>query len=213
MSLNLYFLRHGQTSSSRDNVFCGSGLNPDLTPEGAQMAQQFADFYGDLSWQAIYASSLQRAQQTAQPISAKTGLEIQTRDDLREIAYGAWEGKTVAQVDAQYHDAHIKWTADPAWNAPTNGETAIVIARRGLQVVEEIRERFGDGNVLLVSHKATIRIVLCALLGIDVGRYRFRMGCPTGSISVVEFGQHGPLMKTLANREHLDKRLRELPGT
>ena len=213
MSLNLTFLRHGQTGSSRDNVFCGSGLNPDLTPEGAQMARQFADFYGDLSWQAIYASSLARAQQTAQPISEKTGLEIQTRDGLREIAYGAWEGQTVAQVDAQYHDEHIKWTADPAWNAPTNGETAIVIARRGLQVVEEIREKYGDGNVLIVSHKATIRIILCALLGIDVGRYRFRLACPVGSISAVDFDEHGPLMKTLANREHLDKRLRELPGT
>ena len=213
MSLNLYFLRHGQTSSSRDNVFCGSGLNPDLTSEGAQMAQQFADFYGDTKWQAIYASSLKRAQQTATPISEKTGLEIQTRDDLKEIAYGAWEGQTVAQVDANFHDDHIKWTADPAWNAPTGGETAIVIARRGLQVIEEIRENIGDGNVLIVSHKATIRILLCSLLGIDVGRYRFRMGCPVGSISVVAFDEHGPLMKTLANREHLDRRLRELPGT
>lgn len=213
MSLNLYFLRHGQTSSSRDNVFCGSGLNPDLTPEGTQMAQQFADFYGDLSWQAVYASSLVRAQQTAAPISEKVGLEVRTRDDLKEIAYGAWEGKTVAQVDEAFHDAHIEWTADPAWNAPTGGETAIVIARRGLQVVEEIRADVGDGNVLIVSHKATIRILLCALLGIDVGRYRFRMGCPVGSISIIAFDEHGPLMKTLANREHLDKHLRELPGT
>ena len=213
MSLRLTFLRHGQTASSRDNVFCGSGLNPDLTLEGAQMAAQFADAFADVPWRAIYASSLQRAQQTAAPISARTGIEVQTRDDLREIAYGAWEGQTVAQVDAKYHDAHIRWTADPAWNAPTNGETAIVIARRGLQVVEEIRETFSDGNVLIVSHKATIRIVLCALLGIDVGRYRFRMGCPVGSVSVVEFGAHGPLLETLANREHLDKCLRELPGT
>ena len=213
MSLKLYFLRHGQTSSSRDNVFCGSGLNPDLTDEGAQMAQQFADFYADLGWQAIYASSLTRAQQTAAPISEKLGLDVCIRDDLKEIAYGAWEGKTVAQVDEQFHDDHIKWTADPAWNAPTGGETAIVIARRGLQVVEEIRENIGDGNVLIVSHKATIRIILCALLGVDVGRYRFRLSCPVGSISVIEFGEHGPLMQTLANREHLDRRLRELPGT
>ena len=213
MSLKLYFLRHGQTSSSRDNVFCGSGLDPDLTPEGAQMAAQFADAFGAMSWQAIYASSLKRAQQTAAPISEKTGLEVQTRDDLREIAYGDWEGKTVAEVDAQFHDAHIRWTADPAWNAPTGGETAIVIARRGLQVVEEIRESINDGNVLIVSHKATIRIILCSLLGIDVGRYRFRLGCPVGSVSIVEFGKNGPLLETLANREHLDKHLRELPGT
>lgn len=213
MSLKLYFLRHGQTSSSRDNVFCGSGLNPDLTPEGAQMAQQFADFHAATPWQAIYASPLKRALQTADPIRQKTALEVQVRDDLKEIAYGAWEGKTVAQVDAQFHDDHLRWTADPAWNAPTGGETAIVIARRGLQVVEEIRANISDGDVLIVSHKATIRIILCSLLGVDVGRYRFRLGCPVGSVSVVEFGENGPLLRTLANREHLSKDLRELPGT
>lgn len=213
MSLKLYFLRHGQTGSSRDNVFCGSGLNPDLTTEGEQMAQQFADFYGDMKWQAIYASPLHRALQTAAPMSRETGLEVQKRDELKEIAYGAWEGETVAQISEEYHDDHIRWTADPAWNAPTGGETAIVIARRGLQVVEEIRETYSDGDVLIVSHKATIRIILCALLGIDVGRYRFRLACPVGSISIVEFGDAGPLMRTLANREHLDRHLRELPGT
>ena len=213
MSLRLYFLRHGQTASSRDNVFCGSGLNPDLTPEGAQMARAFADAFGQMPWQAVYCSPLQRARQTAEPICQKLNLEPQIRDDLKEIAYGAWEGKTVAQVSREFHDEHLKWTADPAWNAPTGGETAIVIARRGLQVVEEIRENTSDGNVLVVSHKATIRIILCALLGIDVGRYRFRMGCPVGSVSVIEFGERGPLLETLANREHLDEHLRELPGT
>ena len=45
LSLTLYFLRHGQTSCSRDNVFCGSGLDPELTAEGQAMAESFADSY------------------------------------------------------------------------------------------------------------------------------------------------------------------------
>jgi broad specificity phosphatase PhoE len=80
-------------------------------------------------------------------------------------------------------------------------------------VVEEIKERYTDGNVLIVSHKATIRITLCSLLGIDVGRFRFRLGCPVGSVSVVEFGSHGPLLKVLSDRTHQSERLRNLPGT
>lgn len=213
MSLTLYFLRHGQTAQSRENAFCGSGLDPQLTPEGQDMARSFADAYHSTAWSAIYCSPLQRAVATATPISERAGVPLQLRPELVEIGYGAWEGKNVATVSRDFHDDFLRWTADPAWNAPTNGEAAIAIERRGLQLVEEIQSRFSDGHVLLVSHKATIRIVLCALLGIDVGRFRFRLGCPVGSLSIVEFSNHGPLLQTLANRSHLDERLRSLPGT
>ena len=88
-----------------------------------------------------------------------------------------------------------------------------MVARRGLQVIEEIKHGFSEGRVLVVSHKATIRIILCSLLGIDVGRFRYRLGCPVGSVSVVEFSLEGPLLHSLADRTHLSEALRGLPGT
>lgn len=213
MSLTLYFLRHGQTASSRANDFCGSGMDPGLTEDGASMAQAFANAYKSTSWQTVYCSPLQRALDTARPLCEALGLPIEERDGLKEIGYGAWEGKSVEDVSRDHHDDYLRWTADPAWNAPTGGEPAIAIAGRALGVVKEITGRFSEGNVLVVSHKATIRIVLCSLLGIDVGRFRFRIGCPVASVSVVEFGAHGPLLQSLADRSHFDERLRSLPGT
>jgi broad specificity phosphatase PhoE len=213
MSLKIFFMRHGQTSFSRDNAFCGSGLDPELTEDGMAMARSFAEAYRDTPWQAIYCSPLQRAHQTARPLCEMLGLEPQVRDGLKEIGYGQWEGKSAEEIARDFHDDHIRWSADPAWNAPTGGEPGIAIAHRALQVVEEIKARHHNGNVLVVSHKATIRIVLCSLLGIDVGRFRFRLGCPVGSVSVVEFGAHGPLLHALADRAHQDERLRGLPGT
>ena len=138
---------------------------------------------------------------------------MQIREDLNEIAYGKWEGLTKEKVEREYHDDYITWLADPAWHPPTDGERAVVIARRGLNVVEEIKSRFADGNILIVSHKATIRIILCSLLGIDVGRFRYRLVCPVGSVSVVEFTLQGPLLSALADRSHLSEELRSLPGT
>jgi broad specificity phosphatase PhoE len=213
VSLTLHFLRHGQTPASKEDMFCGSGLDPELTEDGARMAQAFADAYRALPWRAVYASPLRRTVATARPLCEACGLELDLRDDLKEIGYGAWEGKTKDEVDREFHDDYIKWLADPAWHAPTNGEGAVVIARRALQTVEEIASRFDDGNVLVVSHKATIRIMLCALLGIDVGRFRYRLLCPVGSVSVVEMTHQGPLLRALAERSHLDARLRALPGT
>src|SRR6185312_102996 len=138
---------------------------------------------------------------------------MELRDGLKEIAYGAWEGKSVETVSQEFHDDYIRWSADPAWHAPTGGEPAVAIARRSLQVIEEIKQRYPTGNVLIVSHKATIRIMLCGLLGIDVGRFRYRLACPVGSRSVVEFSSEGPLLLSLADRSHLSESLRSLPGT
>jgi len=92
------------------------------------------------------------------------------------------------------------------------GERGVDIARRSEAVIHEIGENYQIGNVLVVSHKATIRIILCNLLGIDVGRFRDRIAMPVGGVSVVELGVHGPLMHALADRSYLEENLRSVPG-
>ena len=213
MNLTIHLLRHGQTALSREDVFCGSGLDPELTREGLEMANAFAAAYRAKPLRAIYSSGLRRSITTAQPLCDALGLPMQVRADLNEISYGKWEGSSKADVDKQYHDDYISWLADPAWHAPTGGESAIALARRSLGVIDEIKQEFADGDVLIVSHKATIRIILCSLLGIDVGRFRYRLACPVGSVSVIEFSSSGPLLHTLADRSHLSEALRSLPGT
>lgn len=212
MSLTLYFLRHGQTEYSRNNFFCGA-IDPELTPDGLEMAQAFAVAYSSTPWMAIFSSPMRRTIATAKPLSEAIGMQPEVRDGLKEINYGKWEGKTPETVNLEFHDDYIRWLADPAWYAPTGGEMAVAIASRATQVIEEIKQRYSSGNVLIVAHKATIRIMLCTLLGIDVGRFRYRLGCPVGSVSIVEFGSQGPLLKALADRLHLDQRLRDLPGS
>lgn len=177
------------------------------------MAEEFAASYRELKWRAIYSSPLDRAITTATPLAAAVGLPIERRDELAELDYGAWDGMTANEVAGKFRIEHERWTADPAWNPPTGGETAVQLAQRMTRAVEEIDATHDDGNVLVVSHKASIRVALCALLGVDVGRFRYRFGCPVGSVSIVEFGDHGPLAAAVADRSHLDPALRELEGT
>ena len=177
------------------------------------MAHAFAEAYRAESWTAIYSSPLTRAASTATPLATAVKLPVRTRAGLAEIDYGAWDGLTVEHVDREWHDEYERWSADPAWNPPTGGETAIALAQRMTHVIEEITDAHMDGNVLVVSHKASIRVLLCALLGVDVGRFRYRFGCPVGSVTIVEFGAHGPLAAAVADRSHLDSRLRALEGT
>lgn len=213
MTLRLHLLRHGQTNASRGNLFCGRRLNPALTDEGLAMADSFAAAYQTISWTAIYSSPLTRAVTTATPLANAVGLSVQTRDGFAEIDYGEWDGLSASQVSEKFHVEYERWTADPAWNPPTGGETAVALAQRVTRELEEIAKRHADGNVLIVAHKATIRVAICALLGVDVGRFRYRFDCPVGSVTIIEFREHGPFAFAIADRSHLDARQRALEGT
>ncbi|MBE9167475.1 histidine phosphatase family protein [Pleurocapsales cyanobacterium LEGE 06147] len=212
MSLKVYFLRHGETTSSQTGTYCGA-LDINLTPEGHQMAKDFAQAYQSLPWTAIYTSPLRRTVDTAKPLCQAVGIEMQSRDGLKEITYGKWEGKTPEEINHEFHDEYVRWLADPGWNSPTGGEKGVDIARRSSLVLEEIEQTHSTGNVLVVSHKATIRIMLCSLLGIDVGRFRDRIGMPVASVTIVEMAERGPLLHVMGDRSHLSEQLRQRVGT
>lgn len=212
MSLTIYFLRHGETTSSQTGTYCGI-LDIDLTPEGNQMAEDFANAYKSIPWTAVFCSPLKRTMQTAKPLCDSLGIKLEVREGIKEITYGQWEGKTPEEVNSQYHDEYVRWLADPGWNSPTGGEKGVDISRRSSEVLEEIEQTYSDGNILVVSHKATIRIMICYLLGIDVGRYRDRIGMPVAAVSIVKMAEHGPLLEIMGDRSHLREELRIRYGT
>ena len=171
--LRLHLLRHGQTDASRGNLFCGRRLDPALTAEGREMAASFAAAYRARTWAAIYSSPLSRAVTTAHPLADALELPVQTRDGFAEIDYGEWDGMSDREVAARFPIEYARWTADPAWNPPNGGETAVALAQRVTRELETIEHTHHDGgNVLIVAHKATIRVAICTLLGVDVGRLR-----------------------------------------
>lgn len=212
MSVSLYLLRHGETEASFRGGYCGR-LDPDLTPVGHHMAEDFAKAYRAHPFQAVYVSPMLRTRMTAQPLCAATGREMRLRDGLRELDFGDWEGKTPEQVNRDHAADYLRWMADAGWNSPTGGERGIDVARRALEVLDEIQREHTSGDVLVISHKATIRILLCALLGIDVGGYRDRVGISVASLAVVEFHDNGPRLARLGDRSHLRQELRSRPGT
>jgi probable phosphoglycerate mutase len=212
MTLKLYLLRHGETEASFTGGYCGL-TDVELTSVGHQMAEDFGAAYQQHPWQAIYCSPLKRTRDTAAPLCRLSGREPLLREGLRELEYGKWEGKSVDEVVRDHAKDYERWLADAGWNSPTGGERGIDVARRALDVLDEIQDTHGEGDVLVVSHKATIRILICALLGIDVGGYRDRVGIPVASLAVVEFHGNGPRLARLGDRSHLREELRNRPGT
>jgi broad specificity phosphatase PhoE len=212
MTLSLYLLRHGETASSATGGYCGI-TDIDLTPEGYEMANDFAEAFQHHPFKGIYASPLKRTRMTAGPIAERLGILPEFRPGLRETEFGAWEGMSAEDVKRTYPDDYLRWTTDAGWNRPTQGERGIDVARRALDVLDEIQQTHRSGDVLIVSHKATIRILICAVLGIDIGGYRDRIGISVASLSIINFELHGPRLEQLGDRSHLRPELRARTGT
>lgn len=210
--LELYLIRHGQTDFSRENRFCGA-IDPPLNDVGLQMADAFGAAYAERPWTAIYCSPSTRTQQTAAALASRVGMQVQVEPGLREISYGAWESLRHEEVQASFPDAYAYWAADTASRGTPGGETAFQVAARAAPLIEHIRREHPDGRVLLVSHKATIRILTCALLGMDVRLFRDRIGQPVAAVTRFELRKSGPLLTMLGDTSHLPAHLREAEGT
>jgi probable phosphoglycerate mutase len=192
----IHFIRHGDTEASGDGVFCGE-LDIPLAPSGVAQAAALAEHVGKWKIDAVYVSPKLRARLTAQPTCHALGLDATLEEGLREIGYGLWEGRHESEIRASEPDAFAHWTGDPGTRSPPGGESGYTIAARAMPIVAGIAERYPAGEVLVFSHKATIRIITCALLGIPMPQFRDRIACPTASITTFTFGKRGPLLTRL----------------
>jgi alpha-ribazole phosphatase len=210
--LELFLIRHGQTDFSRENRFCGS-IDPPLNEVGLRMADAFGAHYGKRKWDAIYASPRLRTRQTADALAHRIQRDVLVDTGLAEIAYGDWEGLRHEDVQEQWPEAYAYWASDPASRGTPGGETAFQVAARAAPVIERVKREHPVGRVLLVSHKATIRILTCALLGMDVRLFRDRIAQPVAAVTRFEVRKTGPILTLLGDVSHLPPELRELEGT
>ena len=210
--LSLHFVRHGQTDFSKRNCFCGQ-IDPPLNSTGEAMAAAFAQKWGAAKWAGIVASPLLRTRQTAAATATLAGLTVETDPGLIEIGYGSWEGRSEEEVEKTENEAFHAWARNPGFSSPPGGESAYAIAARALAAVGRIHDKYVDGNILVVSHKATLRVLVCALLGLDVNLFRARVNMPVASLTIIDFKKVGPMLRLLGDTSHLPPELAASEGT
>jgi broad specificity phosphatase PhoE len=184
--MRMLLVRHGATDLTAENRFSGA-VGVDLSDEGRGQVARLAERLADHPLSAIYASPLSRAMETAAILAGPHQLPLVQRDGLREISHGRWEGLTREEVERRYPDEYHTWETDPFTFAPEGGESGVAVLARALPVVREIVVAHPDQTVLVVSHKATLRLVLSSLLGFDARGYRDRLDQAPACLNVLEF--------------------------
>jgi broad specificity phosphatase PhoE len=186
MATRLLLVRHGATTLSAEDRFAGATDIP-LSDDGRSQAAALAERLRDDPVKAIYCSPMRRTLETASIIAEPHGLTPVSRPALREIDHGHWEGLTRHEVESRFKDEYARWEEDPFSTAPAGGECGVDVMARALPVVRSIVEAHHDQQVLVVSHKATIRLIISSLLGFDARGYRDRLDQAPACLNVLDF--------------------------
>jgi len=194
----VFMVRHGATVLTAEDRFAGA-TDVELSEEGREQTRRLAERLGAEKIAAVFASPMSRTMETARILAAPHGLEVQTRDGFREISHGRWEQMTRREVEQRFPEEAIEWEKDPYTFAPEGGESGLAVTARALPALLDLVRQHPGENLLVVSHKGTIRLLLSSLLGFDPRRYRDNLDQNPAALNIVDFRNPTMARLTLFN--------------
>ena len=195
----LYCIRHGESCYNAEGRIQGQSDVP-LSELGLRQSEAVAAALAEEAIEAVHASPLQRAMQTAEPVAQKLGLQIQTDPKLMEVHAGTFQDKLRVDLEEQYPEEMARWrSGDPDFPLP-GGETRRQLMQRGYEAFEQIH-RAGHEQAVVVTHGGLLAAALKALLDIPAQRHPFVLH--NGSITQLDLSD-GQVKLLSANRiDHL----------
>lgn len=170
----LFLIRHGSTAPNecRPFVLQGCEINGPLTDLGRKQSRAVGRFLSRFKMDAVYASSLLRAQETAAAIASHHGLPVQVREELRECSVGRWEGMSWEAIQAEDREGHDRFFADPVHTPHPGGESYLDLLNRVRPTINALLDQHAGQNIVVVAHNLANRVYLAELVGIDLKHAR-----------------------------------------
>ena len=181
--MNIYLLRHGQTSWNRYQRLQGLRDVP-LNPVGIQQSRRLAQWHRTTRVRRIVSSPLLRAWYTAQLLAEGSGPPPVTDSRLREIDHGPWTGLRLAAIEDQFPEEFGTWSFFPEKLRLSNSESLALVYRRCTQALLDLIRNDSDEDVLVVSHGVVNALLLCAAMGASVSRIR-EYSPPNAAVSAI----------------------------
>ncbi|MEO8585281.1 MAG: histidine phosphatase family protein [Acidobacteriota bacterium] len=211
MPTRVFLVRHGATILSAEDRFAGE-TDVDLSDTGRDQLRALADRLSGEALCAVYASPMRRTLESAQILAAPHDLRVQAIPGLREISHGRWETRTRKEVETLWPDEYARWDADAYTFAPEGGESGLAVTARAFPALADLVQAHSGRTFLAVSHKATIRLLLSALLGFDPRFYRDRLDQSPACLNVLDFKDPSHARLTLFNDvSHYERGAPDMP--
>jgi probable phosphoglycerate mutase len=183
-------LRHGETEHTVGKLFSGSGgVDPPLTPTGLAQAAAAAAALIDRGITGVVCSPMLRARETADVVASALGLPVREVDDLRECAFGAWEGRSLAEVSQGWPNELAAWLGSTSVTPP-GGESFDAVGRRVRRARDQLLARYPESKILVVSHVTPIKTLVRLSLGAPTAAL-YRMELTPASLTEIQWYSNG----------------------
>ena len=197
----IYLIRHGETEWNKIGKLQGSS-DIQLLPEGIKQAHMLADHAPFHAVDAIYSSDLSRAVMTAEILAEKFNLPVIKERGLRETSFGDWEGRFLSDLAKENPKGFEYFFTKPDKVQPPNGETFLQSQARIMNALDEIIADNEGRNIIVVSHGAAIRLIICAALDIRI-RKMWAIGQYNMALNVLIIDEGVFSVELLNNTMHL----------
>jgi alpha-ribazole phosphatase/probable phosphoglycerate mutase len=191
-------MRHGEVEGAAEGRFFGH-LDVGLSAVGRRQAAALAAGLAGDAIDAVYASDLARARDSASPLAGARGLMAVTVPALREVAMGRWEGLTFPQIRDREPATLHAWLADPTLLPFPDGEHLEDLRARVMPALTDIVSRHIGGRVAVVAHGGTNRVILAEALGLPL-RNSLRLAQDYACLNLIEYRETGALLHRLNHR-------------
>ena len=187
-------VRHGQTPTT-GKVLPGRAPGLHLADAGREQAERAAARIAELPRvDALYASPLERARETAAPIAAARKLRVQVERGLLECDFGDWTGRELAAL-SKLPEWQTVQRAPSTFTFP-GGESFTAMQTRMVAAVDRIRAKYAGGVVVCVSHADPIKAIVAHALGTHIDLFQ-RIVISTCSITAIAYGMGTPVVLTV----------------
>lgn len=199
--MRLILVRHGKTDWNETGRCQGISDVP-LNSAGIEQAEKVAFSLKDESIDRVYSSDLVRAKTTAEKIAAHHSIDVDIRDDLREMDQGIFEGLDFSYIQEKYSDVLEHWRKDPDTLQLPGGESLRGVQERAFDAIADIKSRSGSQNIVVVSHNMVIGTLFCSFTGSPLKKLRDYI-VDEASKSVVEISDDRFVIISFNDIDHL----------
>lgn len=195
MLTTLYLLRHGETDWNKKSIFQGQ-TDIKLNETGLKRAQKNAEFFKKINISTIYSSDLKRAEKTASFTAEAKNLILKKEPELREIAFGRWEGLDYQEIQNKYPQEFAAWQKDPEKNPPAGGESLVEFKKRINNFFKKVIAKNQGKKILVVTHGGVIKVYLTIILAVE-SKNLWQFQIDNNSITKIKFYDQDPILSKL----------------